>query len=219
MWNEEGQWIQGEEELANYSINYFKNLMSSCNPPRGHVEKVMECVTFKVSPVMNNRLLADFSKSDVKEAIFSMKDLSSPGLDGFPPIFYKDNWNLVGDLVLADILKILNDKELVAKFNETLLVLIPKCKNPASMKDFHPIALCNVFYKIMSKMIANRLKTVLEEIISPEQAAFLKGRFLSDNFIIAAETLHFLRTKDSAEGSVAINLDVAKAYDRVECIP
>ncbi|KAL0292085.1 UNVERIFIED_CONTAM: hypothetical protein Scaly_2605800 [Sesamum calycinum] len=119
-----------------------------------------------------------------------MAPLKSPGPDGMPPIFYQKFWHVVKSDVISCVLNFLNSRILPMGFNETHIVLIPKCKQPQSLSQYRPISLCNVAYKIASKSIANRLKPWLDRIISPAQSAFVPGRLITDNVLLAFETNH-----------------------------
>ncbi|KAL0402341.1 UNVERIFIED_CONTAM: hypothetical protein Slati_4264000 [Sesamum latifolium] len=112
-----------------------------------------------------------------------------------------------------------SDEILGAKFNYTYIVLIPKCPKPESMNHFRPISLCNITYKIASKVLANRMKPLLSSVISESQSAFVPGRLITDNVLVAYEINHYLAHKyGSAMGYTALKLDLSKAYDRVEWI-
>lgn len=132
-------------------------------------------------------------------------------------MFFKRFWAFVGPKVQEEVLSALNGGPIPAGWNETIIVLIPKTKNPHRLKDLRPISLCNVVYKLISKTLANRLRVVLPEIISQSQSAFVPGRLITDNILLAYELTHHMHLKKGGrEGIAAIKLDMSKAYDRVE---
>ena len=126
-------------------------------------------------------------------------------------------WHIVGDNVVSVVLEFLNTSYLLPDLNHTYIVLIPKIKNPVKVSDYRPISLCNVIYKIIAKVLANRLKQVLPHIISPTQSAFVLGRLITDNVLVAYEALHMMHgRKKGKNGTLAMKLDISKVYDRVE---
>ena len=135
----------------------------------------------------------------------------------FPQFFYQSYWHLIGEDVIVAVLASLNSGKILKAINHTYVTLIPKVKNPEVVTEFRPISLCNVIYKIISKVLANRLKTILPQIVSESQSAFVPGRLITDNILVAFETLHHMQhQKRGKTGSMALKLDMSKAYDRVE---
>ena len=101
--------------------------------------------------------------------------------------------------------------------NDTYICLILKVKSPQKITEFRPISLCNVVYRLISKILANRLKRVLDAVIDELQSAFVPGRLITDNVLVAFETMHCIdQRKKGKKALMAIKLDMSKAYDKVE---
>jgi hypothetical protein len=180
------------------------------------LELVCRHVPRKVTDEMNAMLDRVFTPEEVEKALFMMHPSKAPGVDGFNAGFFQRHWDVLKESVTVAILGFLNGGEMPEVLNHTLLVLIPKVANPHDLSQFRPISLCNVLYKICSKAMANRLRAILDEIISEEQSVFVPGRLITDNVLIAYECIHYLRNKKGKSGACAIKFDMAKAYDRVE---
>ncbi|XP_059428496.1 uncharacterized protein LOC132162251 [Corylus avellana] len=181
------------------------------------VKQCLRATQRRVTDDMNSSLLAEFTGEEVSRAVNLMAPLMALGLDGFTICFYQDNWTTVGVEVCNSVLPFLNSGIIDADLNYTYIALIPKTKNPTSVTEFRPISLYNVLYKIVSKVLTNRLKGILPEIISITQSAFIPGRLITDNILAAYETLHSMHTQMwGKEGFMVVKLDMSKAYDRVE---
>lgn len=114
-------------------------------------------------------------------------------------------------------MEVLNNKGSLHDWNDMIVTLIPKIKDPKTIQEFRPIRLCSVSYKIIAKVITNRFKSILRLVVDPFQSVFIPGRSITDNIIIGYECMHWLRNSKSKQGFATLKLDMSKAYDRLEC--
>jgi hypothetical protein len=162
-------------------------------------------------------LLRQYSSEEVDLALSQMQPLKASGPDGYGACLFQKPWNIIGQQVRSAVLNFLNLGVFYPGINFTYIALVPKSANASNVKGFRSISLCNVLYKVIAKVLANRLKQVLPEIISQQQSAFLPGRLISDNILVAYEALHTMATRlFGKKVYMAIKLDMSKAYDRVE---
>lgn len=181
------------------------------------MDELINQVLPKVTPAMNEYLDKPFTALEVKTALFQMAPSKAPGVDGFTAGFFQRHWDLLQEDIVLAVLDFLNGGELPVGMNDTSITLIPKVRYPQRISQYRPISLCRVLYKIASKCIANRTRPFLGEIVSEEQSAFVPGRLITDNVLIAYESVHAMRRRKKGRNHVcAVKLDMMKAYDRVE---
>ncbi|KAF7831611.1 reverse transcriptase [Senna tora] len=170
-----------------------------------------------ISEEDNEGLMRRVSEDEVRRAAFDLGAMKAPGPDGFSGKFCHSAWSVVGDQVVSSIMEFLNGNGSIEGLNETNIVIIPKVDKPESVKQYRPISLCNFSYKIVFKVMVNRLKNILPRIVSEQQRAFVKGRLIQDNIVIAHEVYHYSKNRASkGRFELAMKIDMAKAYDRVE---
>ncbi|KAH9724450.1 reverse transcriptase domain-containing protein [Citrus sinensis] len=215
--NQQGQWLEDEEEIEREFGEYFQDLFTTSSPNQNQINAALKGLNPKMTVEMNEALDQPFTADEIFNALFQMCPTKAPGPDGLPAAFFQKHWQTVGSGVIDTCLHILNAQGDVTPLNHTYIALIPKVAKPKKVTDFRPISLCNVIYRIVAKTMANRLKQILHQVISPTQSAFIPNRLITDNIIIGYECLHKIRhNKSTKKGVVALKLDISKAYDRVE---
>ncbi|KAL6140797.1 hypothetical protein ACLB2K_059090 [Fragaria x ananassa] len=166
---------------------------------------------------MNEALLLPYSDEELKKAVFQMHPSKSPGPDGMTPFFFQKYWSTVSNDVCHAVRNLLEYGDMWNESNHTHMCLIPKVEGPKVPSHFRPIALCNVICRAASKTLTNRLKMWLPDIISPLQSAYVPGRLISDNTLVANEVAHFMhQLRHQQQGFFSLKLDISKAYDRLK---
>jgi ribonuclease HI/exonuclease III len=206
--------ITEPEAIRNAAFETFKNL---------YTEKERDCIdqhTYPLSVVpklikeeVNHKLSEAVTQQEIKEALDQMHPDKAPGPDGFTARFYQQCW----EIIKSDLTKMIKKSQASSKLgggtNSAFLALIPKEKGALSFSRFRPISLCNTSYKILTKVIANRLKNILPSIVPENQGGFIKGRHIADNIILVQEALH--SSLGRKEKGMIIKLDLANAFDKV----
>lgn len=210
----DGTLVEDQEGMCEVAKEYFNTLFSRGNCS---YDPVLDAVQPRMSLEDNSKLPKEFSLEEFRMALFQMHPDKSPGPDGLNAAFYQRFWELCGGEIYSACIAWLNEGIFPHNINDTNIILIPKIDNPTSMKDFRPISLCNVIYKLVSKVLANRLEGVLHNYIAEEQSAFIAARSIMDNVMIASEIIHHMKNKMRGQrGEMALKVDIIKAYDKVE---
>ncbi|CAA0810912.1 DNAse I-like superfamily protein, partial [Striga hermonthica] len=213
--NNQGKVLSSQKDLEKHISDFYSGLFSSEGCWGG--DSILPLIPRSITTEMNNALLRPVEKEEVKSCLFSLNPDKSPGEDGMTAAFYQHFWLLIEDDIVKAVLSFFHSGMILKYWNHTVVSLIPKCPNPKFLSQFRPISLCTVIYKIISKLLALRLKACLPNCVSDYQAAFLEGRQLTDNVIVAQEAFHYLNRHVSGPNFfMALKLDLIKAFDRVE---
>lgn len=210
-----GNWMEQGDQIKNHVVDFYKQLFTEENNDRLMTHATN--LSFpRLDGVTIESLNTNATNEEIRSAIFSMGGLKAPIKDGFHACFYHVNWNCVGEDLYDYVKECMKNKEKIREINNTLVVLILKINQPVYVSQFRPISLCNVTYKTITKVIVNKLKGCLMNIISPFQASFSSGRCIQDNIIIVQEMIHSMRKIRSKKGFMAIKVDLEKAYDHLK---
>jgi hypothetical protein len=149
-------------EIKGMVQNFYENLFTSetCTS----VDAVLDAIPSKVSSNMNEDLCKRYTHEEIGAALFQMGPTKAPGPDGFPALFYQTHWEFFKEEICTAVRAFISGGEVPEGFCDSVIVLIPKVAKPKDLKNFRPISLCNVIYKIASKVLANRLKVILPMI-------------------------------------------------------
>ena len=182
--------ISDQEGIRQAAFKNFETLSSETQ--RENIDPYrypLSIVPNLIKEDINLKLVEEVSQQEIKEALNQMHPDKAPGLDGFTARFYQQCWGIIKSNLTKMIRKSQSSSKLGGSTNSAFLALIPKEKGALSFNRFRSISLCNTSYKILTKVIANRLKTILPLIVPENQGGLIKGRQIADNIILVKEAL------------------------------
>lgn len=204
-------WVHDHDTVKSHIVEHFKILFKF--EPRNFKPIVNYPNVPKLSNFEKDILGFVPTIEEIRRAVFSMNGLKAPGPDGIQPLFYQRFWNIIKNSLCDFVVKYVQNCKFPQDLNISLITLIPKIDNPEFITQFIPIILCNVSYKIVTKILVQRIRPILDKIVGHFQASFLLGRQTSDNIIIIQEILHTLMNKTEKKGGMIFKIDLEKAFD------
>lgn len=210
-----GDKITDQQQIQAEIINFYKSLMGSIVSQLPTVNKQV----MKNGPVLNHmqqiNLCAEVTDQEFYEGLCAIGDNKAPGVDGYNALFFKKSWSIISSKICQAVKGFFYTWKLYRAVNCTAITIIPKVRNPSSIKEYRPIACCTVLYKLIAKILANRIQKVIATIISDTQAGFIPSRKVVDNIILAHELVKAYSRKNISPRCL-IKVDTQKAYDTVD---
>ncbi|KAL5752312.1 hypothetical protein ACOSQ2_022819 [Xanthoceras sorbifolium] len=169
-----GMWTVDKEAIKNIAVNYFKDLFKSNNRDCDYdsIPRLFQSINDREKAYLNSKM----SLEEVKISLFGIWGMKAPGPDGYSAAFYHHFWDMCKSDLYTLVDGCFEAGRLKEKINQTLITLIPKVTSPLDMTQLRPISLYNMNYKVISKVIVQRLRGLLPNLISPNQVAFVPGR-------------------------------------------
>lgn len=206
--DQEEQWIEGNEPIAEAAVRFYKKLFEREN--HNNYYDALNCLERCITEEDNDNLTGIPTIQEVKNIVFSIDTDSAPGPDGLRGCFYQRSWSIIANDLHRAVMAFFKGAILPKFYTHTCLIMIPKVDHPQKFSDLRPISLCNVSSKIIAKILNARLANILPRIISKNQSGFVKGRAITESILLARENINDIK-KPNRGGNVVIKLDMTKA--------
>jgi len=205
-----GQWCEEPSIVHSKVKKLFDNRFKGTKDFRVKLD-VVEFKAF--SPGSNLDLIAGFSEVEIRDVVWQCEGTKSPGPDGFNFNFIKKNWEVMKEDIVEAV-RLFHDTGCIPRScNASFVALVPKVRGPVKLEQYRPISLVGALYKIISKVLAERIKKVLSSIIDDSQSTFLKDRGILDSVLMANKVVEDLRK--GGRSGLCLKVDFEKAYDSV----
>ncbi|GJU84848.1 RNA-directed DNA polymerase, eukaryota, reverse transcriptase zinc-binding domain protein [Tanacetum coccineum] len=208
--DEYGKMYEGSN-VAEQFVLHFKKFLGESIPVKSIEENLF---INKINDEDVVKMTEEVSNDEIKNAIFDINSNKASGPDGFSSGFFKKAWEVIGNDFCLVMKEFFRSGKILEEINASLIALIPKINTPSKVSDFRPTACCNVIYKRISKILTNKIKQDLSKIVNINQSAFIPGRHIQDNILIAQELLRGYNRKNRPK-RCAMQIDIQKAYDTV----
>ena len=187
----DGNQVEEVDQIKDLVVDFYQKLLGSSNDVEeaAMIQTVSSLFQDQIPEDTKSFMQREVTKTEIKKVLFSMGRERAHGPDDFTVEFFKHAWHIVKSDFVAAIASFFRSGKLLTEVNSTLITLVLKIPNPSTVADFRPIACCNVVYKCITKVLANRLQACLNFLVNSNQTAFIKGRNISENVLLAHELI------------------------------
>ncbi|CAL1388599.1 unnamed protein product [Linum trigynum] len=216
MRDDQGLIVSDIYEIGAVAVDFYSKLIGTedSQVKQQSVAFYQALLQNKLNVEEGEYLMRGITRAETKSVFYSLGRDKAPGPDGFPAEFFRAHWDVIGKEVEEVTLAFFSTGIMPTMVNNTIFTLVANVPCAENMKDYRPISCCNMLYKGISKLLANRLAQVLPSVISKSQSAFIKGRAISDNILLVSELVRNYHYKNVSPKCV-VKIDIMKAFDSV----
>ena len=214
--NDQNLRLENINDIKSHCVEYYTSLLGAPSPSLSPeaMEEISRRTSFRCDEACKGMLMAPISAEEIRKEVFYLPANKAPGPDDYTGEFYRRAWPFIGQDFTRAVQEFFSSGHILKQWNATAITLVPKTTEVERMSGFRSISCCNAVYKVVSKLLARRLEKLLPEMISPSESAFVKGRLLVENVLLATELVQGFGSKNSSPRGL-LKVDIRKAFDSV----